>query len=62
MSVAVPRTRRHRLFNAVHVLCALAAVLIPLAVLVLVSYHEALISAEGELTDIVKVARGRKRS
>jgi sensor c-di-GMP phosphodiesterase-like protein len=59
MSVAVPRTRRHRLFNAVHVLCALAAVLIPLAVWVLVSYHEALISAEGELTDIVKVARGR---
>jgi sensor c-di-GMP phosphodiesterase-like protein len=62
MSVLLPRTLRDppgRLFNTVHVLGALAAALIPLAVFMLVSYRETLSSAEAKLADIVQVARQR---
>ena len=56
---STPRYPRGRLFGASLVACALATALMPLTVFVVISYRQAIGSAEADLTDIVKVARAR---
>jgi c-di-GMP phosphodiesterase len=53
------RLPRGRLFDVFLVACVLATALAPLAVFVVISYRQAISSAEADLTDIVEVARAR---
>ena len=53
------RYQKARLFDAFHVACALATALIPLTVFVVISYHQAISSAQADLADIVRMARER---
>lgn len=53
------RYRKAKLSDALHVACALATALIPLAVFVVISYQQAISSAQADLTDIVSMARER---